>query len=239
MLKKHTSDKSGKTKKYKNSLLLSEPFEWTEKQSEMIKIMTDHQTRAVFVEGPAGTGKTHSSVFAGLSLIQQAKTKNLVYVRSIVEASHNNMGFLPGSLEDKEAPYMEVFKDTLDQILTPELSKQLLDERVVQTISTSFIRGKTLRDAFIIVDEAQNMDSHSLISIITRIGDGSKIVFLFDPKQSDLKSGNKQKDITKFNQIFDTPQAIDMGIHSRKFTSDDIMRSAFCKFVVQEIDKHY
>jgi len=230
--------KSGiKGKKYKSDLLLSEPFQWTEKQQEIIDLIREDSTKSVFIAGKPGTGKTHLTIFAGLLLLQQNLIEKVIYVRSIVEASHNPMGFLPGTLSDKEAPYMEVLYDTLDQILTEEQTKNLFAEGKLMTISTSFIRGKTMKNALVIVDEAQNLDLHSLTSLITRIGEKSKIIFIYDPKQSDLKSKAVQQDILKFNKIFDTERAQSFGIYCRQFSVEDIKRSEFCKFVVGEIEK--
>lgn len=249
MAKKH-SQKAG-SRRHKNSLeeledeitniipkptiRLNTPFKWTTKQKDVINTILDDKTNCVFINGEAGTGKTHLSLYSALKLLQEEKIENIIYVRSIVESTSTPQGFLPGTAKEKEAPYMEIMVDTIGQILDPQVAKQLLDSKVIKGISNSFIRGVTMRKSMVIVDESQNYDMHGLKSLISRIGEGSKIVFLFDPGQSDLRNKHHRNDITRFSDVFKTRDSTEFGIFYKEFTVDDIMRSPFCKFVMTKL----
>jgi predicted ribonuclease YlaK len=219
------------------TLNIKNPFKWTAKQTEIINLIMDDKTRAVFIRGEPGTGKTHLSVVAALRLIQQGSIENLVYIRSIVEAAANPQGFLPGNSDLKEAPYMQPLISVLEQTLPMHQIKALLEDRSIKAISNSFIRGTTMRDSLVIIDESQNFNARELKTIISRAGENTKMIFIFDPDQSDLRNKSVQHDVIYFSNIFKTPEAEAFGIHYREFDTDDIMRSPFCKFVMKELKK--
>lgn len=223
--------------KNKSDILVNTSFEFTENQQKIIETMLNYNTRAVFVSGPAGTGKTHMAVYAGLSLIAKKKAKKLIYIRSIVESSHQKLGFLPGSSQDKTEPYFEVLYSKLDDMLSEEEISRIKTDNLVDAVPINFLRGRDFKDSVIIVDEFQNVDFDEATTIITRLNEGSRIFFAFDPIQSDLK-GKAKKDATTFANLFDNDKAKEHGVYHFQLTSDEIKRSEFCKFVVQTIEKY-
>lgn len=175
----------------------------------------------VVCNGCAGTGKTYITSYLGLDLVlNQREFSRLVYIRSAV--STRNIGFLPGGDKDKveiyERPYMDIASDLFGRGDAYDILKQ---KGIIQFLSTSFLRGTTLRDAVIIVDECQNMTYHELDSIITRIGDNCLVYFCGDYFQSDLH-GNGLGD---FHKVLNKMDSFDFV----QFELDDIVRSDFVK----------
>lgn len=235
---KRSANVGAAKKRVKNDILINQIFEFTEKQKEIIEIIHHKNTKCLFLNGPAGTGKTHLSLFSALQQIQNGWSHKLIYVRSIIESASTPIGMLPGDILDKTGPYMEILTDKLEEMLSPVEIKSLREDKKIITYPVSFLRGKDFKDSFIVVDEAQGLTFEELKTIISRVGEDSKIVFLFDPDQSDIRNTSKRHDIVKFSQIFNTEKAKDFGIHYREFTEDDILRSEFCKFVMTEL-KNY
>lgn len=228
--------KSAKKKLKNCNFLIREPlFEWSAKQKEILDLMHDQSTKALLIRGDAGTGKTFLSVYMALNQIQHGQVERLIYVRNIIESSHSPIGMLPGTKEDKISPYMEILTDKLDELLNPDEIAQLIKEKKIESIPCSFLRGKDFKKSIIIVDESQDLNIDELKTIITRVGSDSKIIFLFDPFQSDIRNKAQRNDMAKFAKVFDTPQSKEFGIHFREFDENDIVRSEFCKFVVTEL----
>ncbi len=235
---RHNRTSVGAKKKPKTSnWLISQPFEFTEKQKEIIELLNDKHTHSLFINGPAGTGKTHIAIHSALQHLQCGWVDRLIYVRSIVESAHSPIGMLPGEIESKIGPYMEILKDKLHDMLSAQEIEALERDGKIHGMPCSFLRGKDFKRSIIIVDEAQGLVLHELKTIISRVGEESKIVFLFDPEQSDIRDIRHRHDIVKFSRVFDSEKAEDFGIHYREFTEDDILRSAFCKFVITELKK--
>ena len=161
----------------------------------------------LMLHGCAGTGKTFISLYLALDDIKKSEYDRLVIVRSAVPT--REMGFLPGTEDEKakvyEAPYVHILQDLFSRGDNPY--GQLKQKGVINFITTSYIRGLTLKNSVIIVDECQNMSFHELDSIITRVGDNCRIIFCGDYTQSDLKSthtGIKEfMDITRSMDMFD------------------------------------
>jgi len=225
--------------KLKGSFLLSNPFEWTTKQDKVLSVLNDKNTKCVFINGPAGVGKTQLAIYSALQHLQTSCKEKLIYIRSLVESSNNSMGFLPGDMDEKQSPFMQVLEDKLEDMMTPQDIDVLKKSKKIETRSPNFLRGKDFKNTYIIVDEAQNFTFEELILIISRIGDYSKIVFLFDPAQSDIKKNDRKKDIVKFSNIFNTEKSKLFGIQYFEFLKSDILRSDFCKFVMDEIDGYF
>jgi predicted ribonuclease YlaK len=224
--------------KLKGSFLLSNPFEWTTKQQGVLDILNDKNTKCMFLNGPAGVGKTQLAIYSGLQHLQVNLYSKIIYIRSIVESSHQSTGYLPGTLEDKLSPFMEILEDKLSDIINETDILNLKKEGRIESRCISHLRGKDFKKTFIIVDEAQNITFEELKTIISRVGENCKIIFLFDPKQSDLKKDFRKNDIVKFSNIFKNNKSINFGIFYKEFVKSDIMRSDFCKFVMEEIDSY-
>lgn len=179
--------------------------------------------------GLAGTGKTFLASYLGYrSILDTGQHERMVYIRSAVPT--RDLGFLPGTEKEKievyEAPYMDIANELLGRGDAYELMKK---KHYISFMSTSFIRGTTLRNAFIIVDECQNMTYHELDSIITRIGEGCRICFCGDARQADLyKNGIKD-----FYQVLEAMEEFDFI----SFGKEDIVRSEFVKNYILKKDE--
>ena len=196
---------------------------------ELVRVdpLTDTQEVAfrssnnMVLDGSAGTGKTFLSMYRGLdSVINREEHSRLVIIRSNVET--RKMGYLPGTEKEKVEVYEAAYRDIASELFERGDAYDILKLKgIVHFMPTSFIRGTTLRDAYIIVDECQNMTYHELDSVITRVGENSKIVFCGDYFQSDLKDTG----ILPFLDVLKAMKDFDF-IH---FTTDDIVRSEFVK----------
>lgn len=209
----------------------------------LIKIqpLTNNQGR-VFAEwennlvlhGMAGSGKTFLAIYLALKDILSRETpyKKLVVVRSIVPV--RDIGYLPGSEEEKiavyEQPYIAIFRELMPNV--DDVMLRLKEQDMYEFVPTSFIRGITLKNAILIVDECQDMNFHELDSIITRLGDDCKIVFCGDKSQTDLI---KKDDINGISKFLDILKRISKFRHV-EFSEDDIVRSSIVREYI--INKH-
>lgn len=225
-------------KKIKGSdFLISQPFEFTEKQQEVIDCILHYKTKALFIKGEAGTGKSGISIYAALTLLQKHSIDKIFYVRNIIESTHAPIGLLPGSSDEKISAYMEPLIDHLENMLSIEEINTFIKDKKINPIPCSFLRGKNFVKSLVLVDEAQNLTHKELVTVISRVCEDSKILFLFDPHQSDMKSAKNRNDISVFADIFNTEQAKVMGIEYREFNEDDIKRSEFVRFVISELKR--
>jgi phosphate starvation-inducible PhoH-like protein len=206
--------------------------EFSKKQKEFIDIALDEETKMIFIPGPAGCAKTYVSVYCGLQLINAQRVSELVYIRSAVESADHKLGFLPGAQDDKMAPYLEPFKDKLEEFLSPVDVRYLQGEERIYGIPVGFLRGASWEDKFILVDEAQNLTEKEIITTITRIGENTKVFICGDSMQSDI--GNKSG-FTNIAKIFSDEESIKHGIRYFEFNEDDIVRSQLVKFIVKKI----
>lgn len=205
---------------------------FTEKQKTLSDLSMSDETKLIFVDGPAGTAKTWLSVYCGLQLFQEKKIEEMIYVRSAVESSDQKLGFLPGAQDDKMAPYLEPFKDKLEELLDPIDIRYLQEEERIYGIPVGFLRGASWENKFILVDEAQNLSEKEMITIMTRIGENCKVFICGDAMQSDI--GNRSGFNNIINLFADRPSK-EHGIHTFKFTEDDIVRSQLVKFIITKL----
>jgi phosphate starvation-inducible PhoH-like protein len=144
----------------------------------------------VFGIGPAGTGKTYLAVSAAVAALRRGDCRRLVITRPVVEAGES-LGFLPGDMQQKLNPYMRPIYDALHDQLEWEEVARLEDTGVIEVAPLAYMRGRTLSNAFVILDEAQNTTVPQMKMFLTRLGEGSRMVVTGDPKQSDLASHQK------------------------------------------------
>jgi phosphate starvation-inducible PhoH-like protein len=144
----------------------------------------------IFGVGPAGTGKTYLAVAAGAAELKAGKRERLVVARPAVEAGEK-LGFLPGALEEKVDPYMLPIWDALNECLGAQEVDRRKERREIEVAPLAFMRGRTLKNAFVIIDEAQNATVPQMKMVLTRLGRGSRMVVTGDPSQTDLPSGVK------------------------------------------------
>lgn len=204
----------------------------TDKQRDLVRIIRDENTKVCFIQGPSGSSKTFCAAFCGLLALREKSVKGIKFLRSLVESSPNKIGFLPGDIDDKVNVYQGPLLDQLDCLLDESVSNQLLEEKLIQTLPVNFLRGRGFKDEFIIIDESQNCDFATLQTILTRIGENSKFIFLGDIRQSDTKMSGFQRMI----KLFDDDISRENGIHTFEFTSEDIMRSGILKFIVEKLE---
>lgn len=219
----------------------SKAFPLKENFYKDIEPLTKNQRRAfesfragknLVLKGYAGTGKTFSAMFLALEACYNPDNaaNNIIIVRS-AQASQD-IGFLPGTYEEKMAVYEEPYDCLTDQMYkTFGNYTELKTRGGITFMSASFIRGITFDNAIIIVDECQNLNYSQLYSVITRVGQGSQIIFSGDYAQSDLRNTRDKSGILKFNKILDG-----MGMFDTiQFDVDDIVRSEFVKqFLIHE-----
>ena len=179
----------------------------------------------------AGTSKTLISTYAGLLALADKKVSDIVYIRSVVESASSKLGFLPGDMDEKFGPYLEPLMDKLDEVVGPEITKILVQNELVGARPVNYLRGCQFAGKFVIADEAQNFTVGELTTLVTRIGEFSKVIICGDPMQSDI--GNSG--FNKFIQLFDNPESAIAGIKVFKFGEEDIVRSKILKFIVTKL----
>jgi phosphate starvation-inducible PhoH-like protein len=184
----------------------------------------------VFGVGPAGTGKTYLAVAMAVAAMNAKKVSRIVLVRPAVEAGER-LGFLPGSLQEKVDPYLRPLYDALFDLLEPERVEKMLEKNIIEVAPLAFMRGRTLNDAFIIMDEAQNTTIEQMKMFLTRLGNNSRAVITGDITQIDLPNPRKSGLVDAIN-ILDGVE----GIHFCNFEDGDVVRHALVQRIVRAYD---
>jgi phosphate starvation-inducible PhoH-like protein len=186
----------------------------------------------VFGIGPAGTGKTYLAVALALQALWQKRVNRIVLARPAVEAGEK-LGFLPGDLQDKVDPYLRPLYDALFDLVDNEKIIRLLEKRVIEIAPLAFMRGRTLSDSFIILDEAQNTTSEQMKMFLTRIGFGSKAVITGDITQIDLPAG-KRSGLVEAQRVVSGLE----GIGIVYFNEKDVVRHHLVQLIIQAYERH-
>jgi phosphate starvation-inducible PhoH-like protein len=184
----------------------------------------------VFGIGPAGTGKTYLAVAMAAAALSAKKVSRIVLVRPAVEAGER-LGFLPGTLQEKVDPYLRPLYDALYDLLEPERVDKMLERNVIEVAPLAFMRGRTLNDAFIIMDEAQNTTSEQMKMFLTRMGNNSKAVITGDITQIDLPNPRKSGLI----EAMDVLKGVE-GIRFCHFEQGDVVRHQLVQRIVCAYD---
>jgi len=213
-------------------------FPWTVKQKEFFRIALDFNTKIVFVDGPAGTSKTLLATYCGLQLLNMKAISDIMYLRSAVESSDRSLGFLPGDANEKLRFYNLPFLDKLDELLLTTKTEKLEEEKRISMFPVNFARGMNWTNKCIILDEAQNSTAKEIITVLTRMGQGSRCFVLADPMQTDLRSGSVQGGFENLMKIFSDEESAAMGIYGFKFSEEDIMRSELVKFLIKKLGEN-
>jgi len=158
----------------------------TEAQKAYVKALFDHEL--AFGIGPAGTGKTYLAVAVGVSMFLGGHVDKIILSRPAVEAGER-LGFLPGDMKEKVDPYMQPLYDALNDFLPAKQVQKMLEEKVIEIAPLAFMRGRTLSNAFCVLDEAQNATTMQMKMFLTRLGEGSRMVITGDRTQVDLPKG--------------------------------------------------
>jgi phosphate starvation-inducible PhoH-like protein len=190
------------------------------------------QRDIVFGVGPAGTGKTYLGVAMAVQALMQKQVNRIVLARPAVEAGER-LGFLPGDLQEKVDPYLRPLYDALFDLVDYERVTRLLEKRVIEIAPLAFMRGRTLSDAFVILDEAQNTTSEQMKMFLTRIGFGSKAVITGDVTQIDLPTG-KRSGLVEAERVLAN---ID-GIEFIYFSDKDVVRHKLVQMIIKAYESH-
>jgi phosphate starvation-inducible PhoH-like protein len=186
----------------------------------------------VFGIGVAGTGKTYLAVAMAVQALMQKQVDRIVLARPAVEAGEK-LGFLPGDLQDKVDPYLRPLYDALFDLIDYERVTKLLEKRVIEVAPLAFMRGRTLGNAFIILDEAQNTTSEQMKMFLTRIGFGSKAVITGDVTQIDLPTG-KRSGLVEAERILSKVEEIEFVY----FTDKDVVRHRLVQMIIRAYEEH-
>ena len=190
------------------------------------------QRDIVFGIGPAGTGKTYLGVAMAVQALMQKQVNRIVLARPAVEAGEK-LGFLPGDLQEKVDPYLRPLYDALFDLVDYERVTRLLEKRVIEVAPLAFMRGRTLSDAFVILDEAQNTTSEQMKMFLTRIGFGSKAVITGDVTQIDLPTG-KRSGLVEAERVLAGVE----GIEFVYFTEKDVVRHKLVQMIIKAYESH-
>jgi phosphate starvation-inducible protein PhoH and related proteins len=194
-------------------------------QRKYVEAIEQHDM--VFGVGPAGTGKTYLAVAMAVAAIVAKRVSRIVLVRPAVEAGER-LGFLPGTLQDKVDPYLRPLYDALYDLLDPEKVDKMLEKNVIEVAPLAFMRGRTLSDAFIIMDEAQNTTVEQMKMFLTRLGNNSKAVITGDITQIDLPNPRKSGLLDAINILGGVE-----GIQFCHFEEVDVVRHALVQRIVR------
>jgi len=209
-------------------------FKFTEKQVQFLNIVLNPNNSIIFVSGPAGSSKTYMAIYAAIQLMMDDREKELLYVRSIIESADKGLGSLPGDIAEKFDPFLMPLYDKLEEIVQPQDVAWLKKQELISAIPINFLRGASWTDKIVVADECQNFTLKELTTLITRVGEGSKLIICGDIMQSDIgqRSGFK----TMFN-LFNDKESKDKGVQTFAFTHEDIVRSEILKFLVSKLEK--
>ncbi|MES5956801.1 phosphate starvation-inducible protein PhoH [Bacillus anthracis] len=185
----------------------------------------------VFGIGPAGTGKTYLAVVMAVRALKQGYVKKIILTRPAVEAGES-LGFLPGDLKEKVDPYLRPLYDALHDILGQEYTQRMMERGVIEIAPLAYMRGRTLDDSFVILDEAQNTTGAQIKMFLTRLGFSSKMVITGDPSQVDLPKGVKSGLTLAANILSDVS-----GLSFITLEQTDVVRHPLVQRIIEAYDK--
>ncbi|MGB0039958.1 MAG: PhoH family protein, partial [Terriglobales bacterium] len=186
----------------------------------------------VFGVGPAGTGKTYLAVAMAISALLNKQVNRIILARPAVEAGER-LGFLPGTLQEKIDPYLRPLYDALFDMLDAERVERYLEKNIIEIAPIAFMRGRTLNDSFVILDEAQNTTSEQMKMFVTRLGFGSKAVITGDITQIDLPNARR----SGLLEAIDILQGVN-GLAFVHFDESDVVRHHLVQRIIRAYDEH-
>jgi len=204
----------------------------TEKQRELLKIIFDSNSKIIFISGPAGTSKTYVAIYGALQLYNMNNERGITYVRTIAESGEKSLGALPGEMAEKINPYMMPMNEKLDELLIPGQASIVKDKEIIKGMPINYLRGASWRNEIVIADESQNFTFKELTTLMTRLGEGSKLLICGDPMQSDI---NGKSGFADMYSLFNDNESKKQGIHTFYFGAEDIKRSEILKYVINKI----
>ncbi len=201
----------------------------TDAQKAYVKSLFDKEL--AFGIGPAGTGKTYLAVAVGVNMLISGQVDKIILSRPAVEAGEK-LGYLPGDMKDKVDPYMQPLYDALNDFLPGKQSAKMIEEKVIEIAPLAFMRGRTLSNAFVVLDEAQNATSMQMKMFLTRLGEGSRMVITGDRTQIDLPRGVS-------SGLWDAERLLKgiPKISFNYFTAKDVVRHPLVAAIIEAYDK--
>jgi phosphate starvation-inducible PhoH-like protein len=200
-------------------------------QRSYIQLIRKHDI--VFGIGPAGTGKTYLAVAMAVASLKNRDVTKIVLARPAVEAGES-LGFLPGDLREKVDPYLRPLYDALDDMLTADKLKSYMEKRIIEIVPLAYMRGRTLHNAFVILDEAQNATAIQMKMFLTRLGTNSRAIITGDITQIDLP----QKTTSGLVQIREVLQKV-QGVAFAYLTKNDVVRHRLVKDIIEAYDRFH
>lgn len=198
-------------------------------QSLLVKAFNENDL--TFALGPAGTGKTYVAIAMAVKALKNREVRKIILSRPAVEAGEK-LGFLPGDMKDKIDPYLQPLYDALEDMIPPVKLKEYMETNVIQIAPLAFMRGRTLNDAVIVLDEAQNTTVHQIKMFLTRLGMNAKMIITGDATQIDLPRSVTSGLIQALRVLKDVP-----GIGKVEFGKKDIVRHALVQRIVEAYEK--
>ena len=200
--------------------------------NQQILVKTFSENDLTFALGPAGTGKTYVAIALAVRALKNKEVRKIILSRPAVEAGEK-LGFLPGDMKDKIDPYLQPLYDALEDMIPAAKLKEYMEGNVIQIAPLAFMRGRTLNDAVIILDEAQNTPTHQIKMFLTRLGMGAKMIITGDITQIDLPRTTVSGLVQALHVLRDVP-----GIGHVEFGKKDIVRHHLVQRIVEAYEKH-
>lgn len=202
----------------------------TPNQQLLVKTFTENDL--TFALGPAGTGKTYLAVAMAVRALKNREVRKIILSRPAVEAGEK-LGFLPGDMKDKIDPYLQPLYDALEDMIPNAKLKEYMETKVIQIAPLAFMRGRTLNDAIVVLDEAQNTTTHQIKMFLTRLGMGSKMIVTGDVTQIDLPRTTASGLIQALKILHNVK-----GIGRVEFEKKDIVRHHLVQRIVEAYERH-
>ena len=200
--------------------------------NQQLLVKTYQQNDLTFALGPAGTGKTYIAIALTVRALKNKEVRKIILSRPAVEAGEK-LGFLPGDMKDKIDPYLQPLYDALEDMIPAVKLKEYMESNVIQIAPLAFMRGRTLSDAVIVLDEAQNTTTHQIKMFLTRLGMGSKMIITGDVTQIDLPRTSVSGLVQALAVLKGVP-----GIGLVEFGKKDIVRHHLVQRIVEAYEKH-
>ena len=202
----------------------------TPNQIRLVEAARDHDL--MFAIGPAGTGKTYTAVALAVSALKSRRVKRIVLSRPAVEAGER-LGFLPGDFRDKVDPYLRPLYDALEDMLSADKLRDLTDRKTVEIVPLAYMRGRTLNDSFVILDEAQNATSLQMKMFLTRLGVNSRAIITGDVTQTDLPP-RERSGLVEVQRVLANVE----GIRFIHFDRYDVVRHRLVQNIIDAYERH-
>lgn len=200
------------------------------KQEELVKSIKDNEITIAI--GSSGSGKTFCSVATALELLNEGY-KRIILIKSVTTIPGEDLGFIPGSYDEKMLPFMMSYSGNIDKLLGKDSYKDLLHKGLIEVLPIAYIRGLSIDDSIVIFDEAQNTTPHTFKTIITRIGTNSKYIILGDIEQVDRKN-KKESCLSSVVEIFRESDCVG----TIEFTDEDCVRNPIIPKILQKLREH-